>query len=108
MAKPAAAPLKPVILKFKDKAHPDIDLSKALPITAGDWSALKKKGVKLGSDHNLIDDPDAMIEFVLWFAQKAVNGETVNRDMILDIPVTRCIAAVQYLHEGSKDAGDPN
>lgn len=104
-AKPKKAPPKPIILKLRVG---DIDLSKAVPMLTGDWTALANQGVKLGPNSNLADDPHALAKFVHHFAAKV--NPAVTHDMILEeVPITRSIKAVQYIHEASEeDQTDPN
>ena len=104
MAPRKTAPPRPVIVTI---AGMEIDFSKTVPMLAGDWTALKRQGVKLGPNHNILDDPDAMVTFVLWFAQKVNGGLT--REMLLEVPVTKVIAAALYIHTmSSEDITDPN
>lgn len=85
----------------------EIDFKRVVPMVAGDWTALKRQGVKLGPNNNLLEDPDAMVEFVLWFAQKLQPG--IHRENILDLPIAKVMAIVRYIHEASgSDDDDPS
>jgi hypothetical protein len=97
MAKPKATPPKPVRVTIRGK---EFNFGEVVPMKAGDWTALKRQGVKLGPNNNLLEDPDAMVAFVLWFAQK-IAGDVISRDDILELPIAKVMQIVRYIHEAS-------
>lgn len=106
-AKPPAAkkdPGPPPVFKMKVG---EIDFAKAMPMMAGDWIAITNSGVKLGTNHNLLEDPHSAISFVLWFAQKV--NPAVTREMILEeVTFARVIKAMIYIQLRAEDDPDPN
>jgi len=104
--RPKKVKARPTPVKFKISGV-EIDFAKVVPMVAGDWTALKRQGVKLGPNNNLLDDPDAMVEFVLWFAQKV--QPAITREAVLEVPIHRVMRAVQFIHAASEDFDeDPN
>lgn len=101
---PVAPAAKPVVLMIDSLR---VDLSKCVPMLAGDWVILKRIGVRLGPNHNLVDEPDAMVSFVLHFVHKL--HPDVPREKLLELPMARLIKAARYLNEASQtEDDDPN
>jgi len=95
-------------LKLKDGR--EIDFTKSLPMTQGDWLQLERTGVVLmnaGDKKVNLREPQKMLDFVAHFAKKA--NETVGPMDLLEVPIPRVLKLATYLqHKALEDDSDPN
>jgi hypothetical protein len=84
----------------------DIDLSKAVPLTLGDWRKLEASGIQPTSLGN--GKITEMITFVHYVLNKADNTVTVAEVESMEINDKRIMTVVQAINRGEEEISRPS